>query len=134
MARSKRYPPDVITAEQCRAARAWLMWTQAELGYLSYLGTSTIKEFEAGLRQPHASSLAQLQRTFENAGVKFLGDGPQRGLAVSPTEHYQNTLILTRRGKIENAERQRLRVPVQVIERLEPERGRRRRSTTPRTK
>jgi hypothetical protein len=118
MARSKRYPPDIITADQCRAARAWLNWTQAELGHLSYLGTSTIKEFEAGLRQPHASSLTQLQRTLEDAGIKFIVDGQQRGIAVLATpEPYRATLDLMRESKKESDARLNPRATVRPIQR-----------------
>ena len=64
--------PVTMQPEQCRAARAWLGWTQEELARKSAVGLSTIKDFEMAKRQPLAAIRMQLQRTFEEAGVEFL--------------------------------------------------------------
>jgi hypothetical protein len=82
----------VIGPEQCRAARAWLGWTQEELSRRSSVGLSTIKDFEKTPREPHNRGLEeaessswipsrhhrtllsirrQLQHTFEQAGLEF---------------------------------------------------------------
>lgn len=66
--------PVLMQPEQCRAARAWLGWTQEELARRSVVGLSTIKDFEMAKRQPLTAIRMQLQRTFEAAGVEFLGD------------------------------------------------------------
>jgi DNA-binding XRE family transcriptional regulator len=60
--------------EQCRAARAWLGWTQEQLAKNADVGLSTVKEFEKGGRRTLPAILSQLQRTFEEAGVEFLAD------------------------------------------------------------
>jgi DNA-binding transcriptional regulator YiaG len=64
----------MMTADQCRAARAWLGMTQEELAQRSSVGLSTIKDFEKGGRRTLAAIRLQLQRTLEAAGAEFLGD------------------------------------------------------------
>lgn len=61
----------VLTAAQCRAARAWLNWNQATLSFRSRVGTSALKDFEGEKRQTVSSIRAQLRRTFEDAGIEF---------------------------------------------------------------
>jgi hypothetical protein len=61
-----------ITPEQCRAARAWLNWTQAELAQRASVGLSSVKDFEKGSRRTLTSIKAQLQRAFEEANVDAL--------------------------------------------------------------
>ena len=63
--------PAGITAAQCRAARAYLGWTQTELSRRSSVGSTAIKDFEGEKRLTHSSIRRQLQRTFEDAGVSF---------------------------------------------------------------
>jgi transcriptional regulator with XRE-family HTH domain len=65
----------MVTAEQSRAARALLKWTQGELAEKADLGSSTIKDFEAERRTPHAPNLAAIKTAFEAAGVRFTEDG-----------------------------------------------------------
>ena len=67
----------MIAAEQCRAARALLKWTQGELAGKAGLALSTIKDFEAERRTPHTSNLAEIERVFMAAGIEFTnGDAP----------------------------------------------------------
>jgi transcriptional regulator with XRE-family HTH domain len=67
----------MLIAEQCRAARALLKWKQEELANKAGLALSTIKDFEAERRTPHASNLAQIERVFAEAGIEFTnGDAP----------------------------------------------------------
>ncbi len=67
----------MITSEQCRAARALLKWTQGEVAEKADLALSTIKDFEAERRTPHASNLAEIERIFTAAGIEFTnGDAP----------------------------------------------------------
>ncbi len=67
----------MLIAEQCRAARALLKWRQEELAERADLALSTIKDFEAERRTPHASNLAQIERAFAEAGIEFTnGDAP----------------------------------------------------------
>jgi hypothetical protein len=63
-----------LSPEQCRAARAWLAWSQAELSKRSGVGTSAIKDFESANRHTRTSVWITLKRTFEDAGVEFLPD------------------------------------------------------------
>jgi hypothetical protein len=69
MAETARDQPGLISPAQCRAARAWLNWTQAELARQSNVGLSALKDFERENRRTHPSIRSQLQRTFLDAGV-----------------------------------------------------------------
>jgi hypothetical protein len=60
-----------ISPEQCRAARAWLGWSQIELARQSSVGLTAIKDFEKGTRRTVPAVRGQLQRTFETAGMAF---------------------------------------------------------------
>lgn len=71
MAQTAGEQPVLISPAQCRAARAWLNWKQAELAQRSSVGLSALKDFEGGNRRTLASIRAQLQRTFEDAGMGF---------------------------------------------------------------
>ena len=63
-----------MSPEQCRAARSWLAWTQAELASKAVVGLSTVKDYEAGNRTPIANNLLAMQRALEKAGMKFTAD------------------------------------------------------------
>lgn len=65
----------MVSPEQCRAARAWLSWSQDELAQRASVGISTVKDFETGKRTPMRNNLDALRRTLEAAGVKFIFDG-----------------------------------------------------------
>ena len=64
-----------ISAEQCRAARALLGWSQDQLAQRSKVAKATIANFEAGKRAPYDRTLADVQDSFEGAGVIFVADG-----------------------------------------------------------
>lgn len=74
----------MLTAEQCRAARGWLGWTQHELADKAGVGLSTLRAFEGGQRVPIRNNLAALRRAIEAAGVRLLIDaeGKATGIAV----------------------------------------------------
>jgi hypothetical protein len=71
MVEAAQNQPVLISPAQCRAARAWLNWRQAELAQRSSVGLSALKDFESGNRRTLAAIRSQLQRTFEDAGVSF---------------------------------------------------------------
>jgi transcriptional regulator with XRE-family HTH domain len=74
-----------MSPEQCRAARAWLNWTQQELARRAGVGLSTVRDFEKGERTPIPNNLAAIQRAVEGAGIGlvFRADGEAAGIEVS---------------------------------------------------
>ena len=71
----------MITSDQIRAARAMLRWSGKDLAEKSGLGLSTLMRLEAleGVPGTHARTLEVIERTFEKAGIEFIGtpdDGP----------------------------------------------------------
>lgn len=72
----------MISAEQCRAARAWLDWSQEDLAGQAGVGLSTVRDFEKGRRTPIANNLAAIERAFTDAGLRlrFREDGSAKGL------------------------------------------------------
>ena len=66
-----------ITAEQVRAARGFVGWSQSDLAQAANIGRVTISDFEAGKRRPRATSLNAIRAALEAAGVEFTnGDKP----------------------------------------------------------
>ena len=68
-----------MTPAQCRAARALIDWTQADLARSAAVGEVTIRQFERGASEPRRAILAALRRTLEQAGIRFIdgrGGGP----------------------------------------------------------
>ena len=60
-----------LTPEQCRSARAWLGWSQAELAERAKVGQSTVKDFEGGKRAPIQATLAAMRVVLEAEGIGF---------------------------------------------------------------
>jgi hypothetical protein len=78
-----------ITREQCRAARAFLGWTQTELQEATKraglaVACKTIADFEYGNRDPFERTLRDLQKTFELNGIEFIQGSKGIGLRVKP--------------------------------------------------
>lgn len=61
-----------MSPEQCRAARAWLGWSQQQLANKSGVSASTVRDFETGRRIPIANNLRAIRRALEDAGIQFL--------------------------------------------------------------
>ena len=63
-----------ITLEQCRAARALLGWSRAELADRSKVAQATLADFETGKRNSYARTLADVRAALEAAGVEFISE------------------------------------------------------------
>jgi transcriptional regulator with XRE-family HTH domain len=62
----------LILPETCRAARALLNISQAELATIANLSKQTLVDFERGARTPYPNNLIALQSALENLGIVFL--------------------------------------------------------------
>jgi DNA-binding XRE family transcriptional regulator len=73
-----------MSPEQCRAARAWLDWSQDDLAQRARVSSSTIRDFEAGRRVPIPNNMLAIGRAFEEAGMVLTSDekGCATGIAV----------------------------------------------------
>ena len=63
----------MLTAGQCRTARAFLKWKLPELAQVLMVSISTINAFEFEHLQPICANLAAVQRAFAGAGIEFIG-------------------------------------------------------------
>jgi transcriptional regulator with XRE-family HTH domain len=79
----------MITASQCRAARALLDWSQQDLAGQSRVGVVTIRQLEAGVHEPRPATLQVVRQALEAAGVEFIdenGGGPGVRLRRPPKQ------------------------------------------------
>ena len=63
-----------MTPRQCRAARAFKNWTQAQLAEKSETSMESISRFEAGSNIRVRAIVKVMRQTFEREGIVFLGD------------------------------------------------------------
>jgi transcriptional regulator with XRE-family HTH domain len=75
----------VITAAQCRAGRALIEISRADLAKAAGVGERTLADFESKARTPIRATLAAIQRALEAAGVEFFPDDGLRLKRESPT-------------------------------------------------
>lgn len=61
-----------IFPDQCRAARALLNWSQADLAERAKVAKQTLADFERGARTPYARTLADIRAALEGAGIEFI--------------------------------------------------------------
>jgi transcriptional regulator with XRE-family HTH domain len=73
----------MMSPEQCRAARAWLGWTQQELARRARVGLSTVKDFEKGDRKPIVATADAMQRAIETAGIRLLFDQADAAIGIA---------------------------------------------------
>ncbi len=69
----------MISAAQCRGARAMLSLNQGELAERAQVARQTVVDFERGARTPYANNLLAIRAALESAGVVFIdqnGGGP----------------------------------------------------------
>lgn len=72
-----------ITAGQCRAARAYLNWSQPDLGNRSGITVDTIVRLEKSAAKPSSRTMRRIVQAFGMAGIAFTGTGgvePDRNL------------------------------------------------------
>ena len=62
----------MLTAEQSRAARGWLDWSQEELAKRAHVSLSTVRDFEKGRRSPIPNNLEALRRAINAGGVQLV--------------------------------------------------------------
>jgi predicted transcriptional regulator len=71
-----------MTPAQCRAARALIDMTQAELAGAAIVPPTLVADYEAGSVTPRrAADVEALRRALERAGVDFI-DGDQAGVRL----------------------------------------------------
>jgi transcriptional regulator with XRE-family HTH domain len=73
----------LITSDQIRAARALLRWSGKDLAEKAGVGFSTLMRLEVldGVPSAQAKTLEVIQKTFEQAGIEFIGT-PESGAGV----------------------------------------------------
>jgi len=71
-----------FTVEQVRAARAFLGWTQTDLGEAAGLSHKTIYNFETSRFPLAPASHAAVRKAFKKAGVEFLKRGKRIGVTI----------------------------------------------------
>ena len=76
----------LLLSSQCRAARALLNWTLADLAEASLVSLSTAKHFEGTLRTTTVANVAAIVRALEKAGVEFIPAKNGKGVGVRMRE------------------------------------------------
>ena len=64
----------IIAAAQCRAARALLEWTEAQLAEAAGVDLEVVKQLEARFRRPTSSDQQRIRKTLEDGGVVFIAE------------------------------------------------------------
>jgi DNA-binding XRE family transcriptional regulator len=64
-----------MSPEQCRAARAWLGWTQQDLAQRGKVSLSTIQAFEKGDHRTIPATTEAMRIALEVNGIEFIEDG-----------------------------------------------------------
>ncbi len=62
----------ILSAAQCKGARAMLGWSRERLSGTAGVATATIVDFERGARRPYDRTLKDIRRALEDAGIIFI--------------------------------------------------------------
>ena len=65
---------EIISPQQCRAARALLDLTQPDLASRAGLGLSTIVDFERARRLVSDAAIGAICKALESAGIEFIDE------------------------------------------------------------
>src|SRR3954463_16646966 len=68
----------MTTAEQIRAARALLDWTQGQLAAACGLSVTSLNDIERGKAKPRAKTQERIRQALETVGVRFTEHGVER--------------------------------------------------------
>lgn len=71
-----------ITAEQCRAGRALLGWTQDQLATNANVSRATIADFENNSREPIKNNLRSISDCMFAAGLEFIPEEGGAGVGL----------------------------------------------------
>ncbi|MGC1777872.1 MAG: helix-turn-helix domain-containing protein [Xanthobacteraceae bacterium] len=72
----------MITAAQCRTARALLDWSQEDLAFSANVGIATVRQFEREKVKPRYATQDIIRRAFETGGVEFLNENNGSGAGL----------------------------------------------------
>jgi transcriptional regulator with XRE-family HTH domain len=76
---------ELLEPEQVKAARALLAWSQQELAAKANVATSTLADFERGVRIPVANNSQAIREALEAEGLQFIAGGVvEKGRLPSP--------------------------------------------------
>ncbi len=92
-----------ITADQCRAARSLLNWTQEQLATNAVVSRATVADFESNSRQPMKNNLRAIEDCMFAAGVEFIPEEGKAGVAVRFRERkleYTNNVRIDRFNRV----------------------------------
>ncbi len=70
-----RYMHHMLTATQCKMARAALGWNMKKLAEMSGVSAGTIDRFENERAAPIPANARSLRQAFEAAGIRFTEGG-----------------------------------------------------------
>lgn len=82
---TRGYAAAMISANQIRAARALIGWTQGQLAGAAGLSLAVVNNVERNVTDPRRSTLEAIQKALEGAGVEFIGErqnSPDGGAGV----------------------------------------------------
>ena len=76
----------MISGAQIRAARGLLNWTASDLAVRAGTTRHTVQRLEQsdGIPPSRSQTLLDLKRTFEEAGIEFIGTPEEPGVVLHP--------------------------------------------------